>query len=115
PDAAAEPAETDQAPPDVDALLAELESAGATLTRIARQDEEARALARRDLEAHDALAEGGRQAERALTRAREVRERAEALARDAFADQARAPAAEVLARAAPADAGAARCLEPPRP
>src|SRR5581483_4085393 len=109
-DPPAEPVETESSL-DVDALLAELESAGATLTRVARQDEEARTLARRDLETHDELAAPVDRAEQALARSREVRERAEALACGAFADETRAAAADVLARAAAAEARAARCMQ----
>src|SRR5207245_1925218 len=71
-------------------LLAELESASATLAIVARQDEETRAVALRDLERYDALVAAQAEAEAARGRAREVREQAEAFAQHAFADEARA-------------------------
>jgi hypothetical protein len=96
--------------PDLAGLLAELDRAGATLATVVRQDQEARALARRDLERYDALVADQRQAEAALARARQVRAEAEALAGAAFAPEARAAAervAEVAVRIESAAAGLA--------
>src|SRR5581483_11698204 len=70
---------------DLAVLLAELEAASSTLVTVARQDQEARALALRDLAQYDALVAEQGQAEQAHERARRVRREAEALAADAFA------------------------------
>ena len=88
-------------------LLAELERASATLATVARQDQETRALALRDLERYDAVLAEQRQAEEARARARQVREEAERLAAAAFADEARAAAGRVAAVAARTEAAAA--------
>jgi len=82
--------------PDLPALLAELEIAGATLATIARRDEEARAVALRDLDRYDLLVARQREAEQAQERASHVRREAERLSEGAFAEEARARADEVL-------------------
>lgn len=85
---------------DLAGLLAELETASATLAAVARRDQEARALALRDLEQYDALVARQREAEGACERARQVQLQAEALVATAFVEEARATArrtAEVAA------------------
>ena len=97
--------------PDLDdlaALLARLESAGLTLSRVVRQDEEARAQALRELERHDALLAAAQEAEEACRRAGRVRAEAEAVAEAAFSEETRAAAREVLALATDAAATAER-------
>lgn len=96
---------------DLAGLLAELEAASATLASVARQDEETRALALRDLERYDALVAQQREAEQARERALQVRREAEALADDAFAEEARAAARRVAELAARAAAAAAALAE----
>jgi hypothetical protein len=98
-------------PPDLTTLLAELETASSTLATIARQDQEARALALRDLEQYDALVELQRQADHAHAHAQAVRQDAEALAAGAFADETRRAADRVVRLAAQAEAVAARLAE----
>ncbi len=104
--------ETTPTPPvepaaDLAGLLAELEAASATLATVARQDQETRTLALRDLAQYDALVAEQRQAEQAHERARQVRREADALAADAFAAEARAAAARVAELAGKAEAAAA--------
>jgi len=83
-------------PSHLAALLEELQRAGATLTAIARRDEEARAEAFRDLERHDALLARLREAERARDQAKQVRREAEALGKQAFSDEARKEATRIV-------------------
>ena len=109
-----EPAASVDANVDPAGLLAELEAAEATLATVTRQDQEARALALRDLEQYDALVGQQHEAERALERARRVRRGAEMLGESAFAEEARAAAARVAALAAQAEAAAARLVEEQR-
>jgi len=92
--------------PDLTTLLADLESAGATLATIARRDEEARATALRDLERYDSLVAQQREAEEAQERASQVRREAETLNEEAFAEEARARAAEVVRIAVEAEIAA---------
>jgi hypothetical protein len=92
-------------------LLAELESASVSLAAVARQDQETRALALRDLERYDALAESLRQAGQARDRASELRTRAELLVAEAFAAEARAAAQRVVTLAARSEVVAARHAE----
>src|SRR4051812_4025332 len=80
---------------DLGDLLAELEAASATLAAVARQDAETRSLALRDLERYDALAATLYQAEQAHDRARELHGRAQSLADQAFASEARDAAVRV--------------------
>ena len=101
-------------PPDLTTLLAELGAASVTLATIARQDQEARALALRDLEQYDALVELQRQADHAHAHAQEVRKDAEALAAAAFADETRVAADRVVRLAAQAESLAARLAEEQR-
>ena len=91
---------------DLEALVAELESACGALSRIARQDQEARALALHDLAEYDRLTGVANEAERARERARQVLEQAEALVASAFAAEARAAAEQVLSLAAAAESRA---------
>ena len=93
---------------DLADLLAELEAASATLAAVARQDEETRALAVRDLERYDILAVTVRQAEQAHERAVVLHSRAEQLAAEAFAPEARVAAQRVALLAARSEAVAAR-------
>lgn len=94
-------------PADLTGLLAELEAASATLTTVARQDQETRAVALRDLERYDALVAEQREAEQARDHAQQVRREAESLAESAFADEARASALWVAELAGKAEAEAA--------
>src|SRR5581483_7882014 len=68
-------------------IVDELERANATLTTIARRDEEARNQALSDLERYDGLTDQLHRAESALARARELLDRAEAIAEDAFREE----------------------------
>lgn len=91
---------------DLTALLEGLETATATLATIARRDEEARAVALRDLERYDSLVSRQREAEEALERASHVRREAERLSEGAFADEARSRAADVVRIAIQAEVAA---------
>ena len=93
---------------DLADLLAELEAASATLAVVARQDEETRALAVRDLERYDAVAATLGQAEQVHKQAGDLRERAERLAAEAFATEARVAAERVAIVAARSEVTAAR-------
>src|SRR5262245_53835242 len=93
-------AATGNATVDLLELLAELEAASASLAAIARQDQETRALALRELERYDAVAESLRQAEQARDRASELRIRADRLAAEAFASEAKVAAQQVATLAA---------------
>jgi hypothetical protein len=97
--------------PDLARLLAELEAAGATLAAVARRDQDARAVALRDLERYDRQLAHQQEAEAVCARARHVRGAAEALAAGAYSDEARAAAAQVANVAAGATATAARVAE----
>ena len=114
-DGTAESAEPQSAVPDLASLLAELEDASATLAAITRRDQEARASALRDLEQYDGLVARRREAEEALSHARQVRQEAESLAAAAFAEEARAAATRTAGLAARAEeaasALAARCRQ----
>ena len=105
--AAPEPLDADA---DLDALLAELEAASLTLARVTRQDQEARSLAMRDLERYDAAVAAQRQADDALRRSTQERSKAQTLAQTAFADEARAEASQILARATCVTEAAARIV-----
>jgi hypothetical protein len=91
---------------DLTALLEDLETAAATLATIARRDEEARAVALRDLERYDSLVSRQREAEEALERASHVRREAERLSEGAFAEEARSRAADVVRIAIQAEVAA---------
>src|SRR5581483_5302946 len=71
------PVEPDDGAASIDLadLLAELEAASATLAVVARQDEESRALAIRDLERYDAVAATLGQAEQVCKQAGELHSR----------------------------------------
>ena len=105
--AAIEPA----APLDFANLLAELEAASATLATVMRQDQETRSLALRDLEQYDALVGRQHEAEAVGQRARQVRNEAETLSNDAFAEEARDQAKRVAIVAGQAEATALRSAE----
>ena len=91
-------------------ILEELERANATLTTIARRDEEARNQALSDLERYDDLASQLQRAEVALTSAQQLLVRAQALADDAFRDEAREAANHVVAIAQANDQRAAELV-----
>ncbi len=91
---------------DLADLLAELETASATLAAVARRDQEARALALHDLEQYDALVARQREAESAHRRARQVRLESEALIAAAFAEEARIAAERAATVAARTEAAA---------
>jgi hypothetical protein len=108
--------ETTPTPPaepaaDLAGLLAELEAASATLATVARQDQETRTLALRDLAQYDALVAEQCEAEQAHERARQVRQEAEALTADVFAVEARAAAERVAELAGKAESAAAALAE----
>lgn len=88
---------------DLSALLWELETAGTALARIIVRDQEERALAARDLERYDALVAQQREAEHACERAGQIRREAEAFAELAYAEDARAEAARIVAIAQTAE------------
>ncbi|HLG72508.1 MAG TPA: hypothetical protein VK009_18985 [Chloroflexota bacterium] len=77
-------------------ILGELERANATLSTIARRDEEARNQALSDLERYDGLMDQLQRAETALTRARELLDRAQAVVDEAFHEEAREAANHVV-------------------
>ncbi|MCC6176196.1 MAG: hypothetical protein IT305_12895 [Chloroflexi bacterium] len=110
-DSAPEPAGEAGATLDLADLLAELEAASATLAAVARQDEETRTLAIRDLERYDTVAAALEQAEQVHKRAGELRERAERLTAEAFATEARTAAERVASIAARSAAAAGRLAE----
>jgi len=85
-----------EAPIDLADLLAELEAASATLAAVARQDEETRAVAIRDLERYDAIAATLHQAEQVQAQARQLHARAAHLFAEAFATEARVAAERVV-------------------
>ncbi|MDE3076740.1 MAG: hypothetical protein KGJ86_15085 [Chloroflexota bacterium] len=97
--------------PDLGDLLARLERASATLAAVARRDEEDRTLALSELDRYDALVAEQCSAEAASQRASEVRVEAEALAENAFSDDARDAATRVAGLAARAEAEAGRVAE----
>jgi len=84
-------------PSDLASLLEELRRAAATLTAIARRDQEAQTEALRDLEWYDSLVAREREAERARDEAQQVRHEAEALSEQAFAEEARRQAVRIVA------------------
>ncbi|MCW5880198.1 MAG: hypothetical protein KIS91_04595 [Anaerolineae bacterium] len=86
---------TQDEPPDLAQLLADLEAAGATLAEMTRCDEARRVQARRDLDAYDAVAASQREAEQARDRAQQVREQAEALAQTGFTEEVQTTAARI--------------------
>lgn len=96
---------------DLAVLLANLEEAGKTLGAVARRDREAKESALRELERYDAVAAQQREAEQARDRARQVRVEAEALAKAAFGEEARAAAQGVVALAARVERAAAGLCE----
>jgi hypothetical protein len=88
---------------DLSALLRELETAGTALARIIVRDQEERALAARDLARYDALVAQQREADHARERAGQIRREAEAFAELAYAEDARAEAARIVAIAQTAE------------
>lgn len=106
-----EPNESAAQPADLSDLLVRLERASATLAAVARRDDEDRTLAMSELERYDALVVEQRSAETGCERAREVRLEAEALAENAFTEDAREAATRVACMAARAEAEAGRLAE----
>ena len=102
---------TQEEPPDLARLLADLEAAGATLAEMTRRDEERRAQARRDLEEYDAVLAAQREAEQARSRAQQVRVQAEALAQTGFTEEVQATAARIAANARQAETAATAMAE----
>lgn len=102
----------DASPParDPQELLTELQSASATLAAIARRDQEARTVALRDLERYDAVVARGHEAEQAHEQARQVREQAERLTEEGFAEEARTEARRVADIAVQAEQAAERAV-----
>jgi hypothetical protein len=100
------PKPLDDPPSDLGALLEQLQRAGATLTAIARRDQEAKTEALRDLERYDQLVAREREAERARDHAEQVRHEAETLGEAAFADEARKEAARIVSIAIRAEVAA---------
>ena len=108
-DTATEPTSTEL--PDLNRVLADLTTAAMSLTEASRKDEQARATALETLAQYDALVAARQEAEQALDQARAIREQAEALAANAFTDDARAEAGRVLGIAQQAEAVAAQLAE----
>ncbi|MCW5853236.1 MAG: hypothetical protein KIT87_24420 [Anaerolineae bacterium] len=102
---------SNEEPPDLVRLLADLETASATLVDLARRDQEQHTAALRDLEQYDALVANQREAEQARDQAQRVRGQAEALAETGFTDEARATAGHVAESAHQAETAAARLAE----
>lgn len=91
-------------------IVEELERANATLTTIARRDEEARNQALSDLERYDGLVDELQRAEVALATAQELLNRAQAIAEGAFRDEAREAANHVVTIAQAGDQRAAELV-----
>src|SRR5581483_428593 len=91
-------------------IVEELERANATLTTIARRDEEARNQALSDLERYDGLIDQLHRAEAALSRARELLDRAQLVADEAFHEEAREAAIHVVTIAQASDQRAAELV-----
>ena len=108
PDHVMESAARSESTVDLADLLAELEAASATLAAVARQDEETRALAVRDLERYDAVAAMLGQAEQVCKQASELHSRAERFVAEAFATEARTAAEHVALLAARSEVMASR-------
>jgi hypothetical protein len=100
------PEPTTEPPTDLAVLLEGLQRAGATLTAIARRDQEAQAEALRDLERYEQLITRQREAERARDQAQQVRREAEVLSEQAFADEARREADRIVGIAVQAEVAA---------
>lgn len=96
---------------DLQEVLTQIEVASGTLAAISRRDQEARAVALRDLERYDEVVGQLREAEQARDQARQVRGEAEQLAESAFAAEARAEASRVAAIAAQAEEATTRAVE----
>src|SRR5581483_11847812 len=96
--------------PELAELLAQLEVASATLATVARQDQETRDVALRDLERYDAAVAAQAEADDALRRATVLREQAETFAATAFAEEARAAARNVVSLASRAEEAATRLV-----
>lgn len=90
--------------PDLTNLLAQLEAATSTLATLARQDQEARTLALRDLERYEGLTRQADEARQAEERAYRVQLDASALVATAFTDEAREAAERVVSLATQAEA-----------
>jgi hypothetical protein len=95
-------------------LLAQLQSAGATLATVIRRDQESKALALTELDRYEALLAQCAQAEAAAERAHRIAADAETIAANAFADEARDAALQVARVAAEAESQAAQLLQATR-
>jgi len=104
------PAEAPDPQLNLQDLLLELQAAGATLAAISRRDQEARTVALRDLERYDGIVSRQREAEQAHEQARQVREDAERLAEQAYAEEARTEADRVARIAGQAEQAAERAV-----
>jgi hypothetical protein len=105
------PAEAAESLPDLGALLAQIAQASTTVASLTQQDQEARQTAHSLLERYEALSVEVQAAEQAWNEAQEVRQAAECLAVDAFAELARTAAHALLPMALQAETTAARLVE----
>mgnify|MGYP001236564503 CR=1 FL=1 len=95
-------------------LLAQLQSAGATLATVILRDQESKALALTELDRYEALLAQCRQAEAAAERACRIAADAEAIAANAFAEEAREAAQQVNTVATEAENQARQLLQATR-
>ena len=95
-------------------LLAQLQSASATLATVIRRDQESKALALTELDRYEALLAQCAQAEAAADRACRIAADAEAIAADAFAEEAREAAQQVSMVATEAESQARQLLQATR-
>jgi hypothetical protein len=105
------PAEADESLPDLGSLLAQIAQASATIASLTQQDQEARQAAHSLLERYEALNIEVQAAEQAWNEAQQVRQTAESLAADAFAESARTAAQALLPMAQHAETAAAQLVE----
>jgi len=99
---------------DLARLVEDLESAGVALARIIVRDQEERALALRDLERYDALAQLQHDAELTREQARRIRQEAVAFRVRAFGEEARHEAERIAEAAGKAEEFATRRVEAAR-
>jgi hypothetical protein len=95
-------------------LLAQLQSASATLATVIRRDQESKALALTELDRYEALLAQCAQAEAAAERARRIAAEADAIAANAFAEEAQEAAQQVTAVATEAERQARQLLQATR-
>lgn len=96
---------------DLTVLLAQLQEANASLGRVIQQDQAARERARGLLDRYDASQRDMGEGQQALSNARAVRQRAEALHAEALEDAARDAAGAIAAIAAQAETAASQFME----